>query len=84
MCVDELNCLKLLLNVNKFTVIRMGKRFQGNIKQSAVKGEKLYVADEVRHSGVCIKSGASMTFHLDNGNRKRYQCINCIPGRNGC
>jgi hypothetical protein len=62
----------------------MGKRFQGNIKQNTVEGWEIYVADEVRYSDVCIKSGTSTTFYLDNGKRKRYQCINGIPGRFGC
>jgi hypothetical protein len=84
MCVEELNSLNLLLNIKKCTVIRMGKRFQANIQNSSVNGEKLSVANEVRYLGVYIKSGTSMKFNLDHGKRKCYQCINGILGRIGC
>jgi len=83
LCVQELDDLKLTLNVKKCFCIRVGKRFASPCQRITIGNIELSWVNELRYLGVYLLSGHTLKFSLDYCKKKFYRCLNCILSKTG-
>ena len=78
LCIEELNCLDLKINVNKSVCMRIGRKHSEKIDSIEINNQLLTWKQEMRYLGVYFVSANSFKCNIQTSRQKFFRALNGI------